>query len=364
MILVGPYPPPAGGVSTHIARLAEAIRARGLAVAVVNHYRTPVPHPLVIADLDRNPVRYWRVLRRLDAPVIHYHHSRWYTLVAAALALRRSPAATMITVHGGELEAFLRRRIPGIVPLTRWALESFDELVAVSVEIQRSLEAVVRRPVAVIPAYLPATDEPRALSERAEAFVVGGVTLVMSGSRPSIDGHGRTIYGLETAIEAFALLGERHRELRLAIFLASPPRSRREARLVEMIVARAGAEDVRRRIGMFYGEPLTAALRWAAVYLRPTVTDGDAVSVREALACGVPVLASDVVLRPAGVHTLALDPAVWAGAIESILQRGNRTPPTPAAGGSPGDDDRLARLIAIYDGLRPGAPAPAAVGVG
>jgi hypothetical protein len=38
----------------------------------------------------------------------------------------------------------------------------------------------------------------------------------------------------------------------------------------------------------------------ASVLIRPTATDGDANSIREALSLGIPVVASDVVTRPKG----------------------------------------------------------------
>src|ERR1700756_3650831 len=200
LILIGPYPPPLGGVSAHIVRLAHGARDRGLDVAVVNHFRTPDADPLVIAELRRNPWRYWRVLPTVGAQVLHYHHSRWDTLIAAACALRRSPAATVATVHGGELEPFLSSRKPGVVRLTRWALQRFDVLIAVSVEVQTSMETVVRRPVALIPAYLPDLGPQLSLSPAVDAFLAAGTPLVMSGYRLTVDKRGRTIYGLEIAV--------------------------------------------------------------------------------------------------------------------------------------------------------------------
>lgn len=47
----------------------------------------------------------------------------------------------------------------------------------------------------------------------------------------------------------------------------------------------------------------TDLLSKVEVYLRPTVTDGDSLAIREALALGVRVLASDVIDRPKGVIT-------------------------------------------------------------
>lgn len=347
LILVGPYPPPFGGISAHVARLARGTRLDGFSVGVVDHFGRGEEEPLIIAELRRNPWRYWRVLRAVRARVVHYHHARWSTLMATAWALRGSPAATVATVHGRELEPFLESRVPGVGALTRWALRSFDVLVAVSAEVERSLQAAVGHPVARIPAYLPDEDDRGELSAEADAFLRQGRSLVMAAYRLSVDGGGRTLYGLETAIDSFASVGRDHRDLRLAIFLASPPRSRREAQLLEGLVARSGDADLRGRIRVFYGQPLAPALGRAAVFLRPTLTDGDAVSIREALAAGLPVLASDVVARPEGVSVLPLDRARWVEEIDRTLKRGTG-PTRRALVGDP-----LRQLIDIYDGLRP-----------
>lgn len=346
VILVGPYPPPLGGVSGHIARLVRGAQAHGFTVGVVNHFGSGGAEPLIIAGLRRNPWRYWRVLRVVRARVIHYHHSRWSTLMATAWALRHSRAATIATVHGRELDPFLRSRVPGVVALTRWALRRFDVLIAVSAEIEESLRTAVGRPVALIPAYLPNGDDQAALSAEADAFLRQGRNLVMAAYRLSVDGRGHTIYGLETAIGSFASVARDHPELQLAIFLASSPRSRRESNLQQSLVRQAGDHEVRRRIGVFYGQPLAPALQLATVYLRPTLTDGDAVSIREAMAAGLPVLASDVVARPDGVTVLPLERSCWADAIDRALKHGTggtRCAPTA---------DPMGQLIGIYDRLR------------
>jgi glycogen(starch) synthase len=350
VILVGPYPPPFGGISAHIVRLAGGVRKQGLSVGIVNHFRTRGSDPQILADLRRNPWRYWWVLRRMRAGVVHYHHARWSTLLATACALRRSPASTVATVHGRELEPFLRSGVPGVAAITRWALRSFDVLIAVSAEIEQSLAPAVGHPVAVIPAYLPDGDDRSVLSAEADAFLRQGRSLVMAAYRLSVDGRGRTVYGLETAIGSFAAVAHDHPELRLAIFLASPPRSRRESHQLQSLVRQAGDQDVRRRIGVFYGQPLVQALQLATVYLRPTLTDGDAVSIREAMAAGLPVLASDVAARPDGVNIIPLERSRWAEEIDRALK--GTTDGTGATRCAPAADP-LRELIDIYDHLRP-----------
>jgi glycosyltransferase involved in cell wall biosynthesis len=205
----------------------------------------------------------------------------------------------------------------------------------------------------MIPAYLPDEDDPGELSEEADAFLRQGRSLVMAAYRLSVDGRGRTLYGLETAIDSFASVGRDHRDLQLAIFLASPPRSRREAQLLRGLVARALDPDLRGRIRVFYGQPLAPALGLATLFLRPTLTDGDAVSIREAMTAGLPVLASDVVGRPEGVTVLPLEVPRWAREIDRALNNGAAANATGSAA------DPLAQLLEIYDRLRP-RPAPGA----
>src|ERR1700757_2144157 len=125
ILLVGPYPPPFGGISAHVERLAQAARARGLGVQVFNHSNPRRRDDLIVASLRRNPWRYWHKLRKAEARVVHYHHSRWSTLVATALAVRGSAASTVATVHGRELDPCLHSRIPGVATLTRRALSTF-----------------------------------------------------------------------------------------------------------------------------------------------------------------------------------------------------------------------------------------------
>lgn len=344
VVLVGPYPPPFGGISAHMARVTEAIQAEGMTVGVLNHFCSRDDDPVILGNLRRNPLRYWHALRSIEARVVHYHHSRWSTLLAAALALRRSSSYTIATIHssGENFASLLRSPIPGVALATRRALNTFDVLIAVSVEAEQVLRPVVDQPPRVIPAYVSVGSDHLILSPEAAAFLRRGVNLLVAAWRLSVDRSGRTIYGLETAIDSFKALAPARPDLHLAVFLAAAPRSRREADRLGRLLERVHDSNVRSRIGVFCGEPLTPALRMAALYLRPTLTDGDAVSIREAIDAGVPVLASDVVVRPPGVSTLPLDPRCWTTAIEEVLARPHHIDHIPAAG------DSLAELIGIY----------------
>jgi glycogen(starch) synthase len=84
------------------------------------------------------------------------------------------------------------------------------------------------------------------------------------------------------------------------------------------------------------------------VVLRTTLYDGDSVSVREALAFGVPVIATDNGMRPSGVHLIpAQEPAKLLAAIEAALVAGR---PRPAASG----EENLEAVVRFYYELEGG----------
>jgi glycosyltransferase involved in cell wall biosynthesis len=104
------------------------------------------------------------------------------------------------------------------------------------------------------------------------------------------------VYGFDEAIDAVGGLRDTHP--RLGLLLIGEP---------------SGSEPYRTRIkslsldehvkmcGNLSHDECTTAIRRSSVFLRLTRFDGDSLSVREALALGVPVVATRTDFRPAGV---------------------------------------------------------------
>jgi glycogen synthase len=91
------------------------------------------------------------------------------------------------------------------------------------------------------------------------------------------------------------------------------------------------------------------------VFVRPTRADGDAISVREALALGRAVVASAVGHRPDGCLLVRPDDAdaLAAGLLGAVSRHGTRaaTPPLDAP-------DPFEAILALYASLGAAGPLP------
>jgi glycogen synthase len=355
LLLVGPYPPPLGGVSSHVRQVAEATAAAGYRIGVLDHFGGERTAPPVLAGLRRNPARYLLELGRRRAEVVHVHYagrtSILFAAAAAAARRRRPDERWLLTIHNHSLTPVLGSRLQG--HFARTALRQFDEIIAVSGEVR---DAVARhlpgKPVVTVPAYIGLGARGGELLEPATSAFLGGpgVTLVVSAYRVRTLRGGGDVYGLDVAARAFLELAAELPTLKLALFLAHPPRGWRAKRYLARIRAQLD-RDWPGRTRVAVGQPLVPSFGRRTVYLRPTRTDGDAVSVREALARHVPVIASDAASRPRGVRVVPLtDAGAWVVEVRRAVMAlafMDGLPSSPPAGPG-GADGSLSAMLALY----------------
>jgi glycosyltransferase involved in cell wall biosynthesis len=105
----------------------------------------------------------------------------------------------------------------------------------------------------------------------------------------------RKEYGFELLVEALAALRTRYPQLGCLVMGSGEDRAQAEA-----LVRQYGLDDAIFLAGDLDHELCLALMARSAVFVRPTFRDGDSISVREAKALGVPVVASNVGTRPEG----------------------------------------------------------------
>ena len=211
----------------------------------------------------------------------------------------------MLTLHGEPFSTLTRRR--GLDLFHRAAIRKADHVVAVNSHVGEAIAGLIPADrVSIIPAYLaPAPSEATLASPRIQSWLDEApglpilVTLVYRALPPLAS---RTdVYGLDLLSSMCERLIARGPAFRLALLLAQAPRGVDEHAYFASHESRLRAA-LGTRLGVFVDEYALPAIARAAVFLRPTRTDGDAVSIREAIALGVPVVASDAAPRPAGVR--------------------------------------------------------------
>ena len=279
-----------GGVLTSHTQLTAQLRAEGSEVLYVD---------------TGSARRALGALPRLwQRPAVHlFHITRLWRaiLLAPVFALQRG--RTVLVLHSGSVAGQLASMGRVRAALLRVSLAAYDEVWAVNEEIGRLLPPGSR----VVRVVTPFAVEPAA------------------GEGPQRTGHlislatnaGLPHYNAELGVEAVRRVREVWPDATLRI-LAYGHDGDAMARL-RSAVSRldwvelsfdAGPAEVR------------AVLEQSAVFLRPTSWDGDSVVVREALALGARVVASDVAARPAGVELAALDAAALA---EAVVHGGRRS---------------------------------------
>ncbi|HYV46336.1 MAG TPA: glycosyltransferase, partial [Myxococcaceae bacterium] len=121
--------------------------------------------------------------------------------------------------------------------------------------------------------------------------------------------HPSPVYGRQALFEALARVRRRVPHVGLAMFgVETASREARED------ARRAGVQDLIEDLGELRHLEALAVVEHASAFVRPTLADGDALTVREALALGTPCVASDVSARPEGTIVFrAGDPVDLAG---------------------------------------------------
>ncbi|HLT30092.1 MAG TPA: glycosyltransferase family 4 protein [Myxococcaceae bacterium] len=324
VLLIGDFPPPMGGVSVHVQRLHSLLRRRGLSVGGVDIGQGKVPGPGI--RKARTPSALIAALAREPVAVSHLHTSgnnaRAFQ-VAAAVGMMRGAGKgpLMATLHSGLLPGFLAASRSNRL-LARVALAPYVQLIAVSEAVAGALHG------AGLPASRIAVRE-AFLSEGLEEVRAQATRRPEPGPVLAFAHHPSPVYGRTLFFEALAQLSGKHPQVRARVH---GPGTGSDAFRED--VARFGLEGRLQILGEVSQERALASVATADLFVRPTFADGDAISVREALALGVRCVASDAAQRPRGVVTHRTgDVTSLVAAINGALAA---PPPAPDTGSDVG----------------------------
>ena len=354
--LVGPFPPPFGGMGVYFSSIEAGLRQAGL-----KPLRVPVPYAAVggwrrhlgrVAVFARAAV----AILRARPEVVHCVTGSQPNLIGNVLPLVAAQVVrrpSILSIAGGEFPAAVASYRGARRRLVRFILTRPQLLVACTDEIAAALlEVGVRESrITTVSNALPVRLDPRAeqvLPTDVEDFADRHAPLVAS-----ISGW-YDYYGSGDLLKAVRQLRLSHHRLGLVLMVKGGGNSDFRAELLDLLAH----DDLRDAVLVREDErAVFPILRRADVFVRTPHHEGDAISVREALAVGTPVVASDVGFRPGGVvRYRAADPVDLADSLRDALA-GHSV----GGGVDPGEGERnLDLLLATYrrlaghpDGARP-----------
>lgn len=279
LALVGPLPPPSGGMANQTMQLARLLEEEGCRVTLVQTNRPYRPSWIANFRGARALFRLAPYLRALwramdDADLVHVMANSgwaWHFFAAPAIWigwLRGRPV--VVNYRGGAAQAFLDRQWI----LVRPTLQRAACLIVPSRFLERVFEARKMR-VQIVPNIVDlARFHPSDRVERGWHVVV---------ARNLED-----IYDIPTALRAFAVVHRRHPHARLTVVGSGPALIMLE-RLADELALRGAVTFT----GRLDNARMADVYRSADLALNPSRVDNMPISLLEAMASGVPIVSTN-----------------------------------------------------------------------
>lgn len=338
VLLIGDYPPPYGGISVHVQQLSRFVAQSGAECRVLDIEPGTTSKEGAIRVRGYSDFL-WNLMTFFFRGYVSHIHTNghnfkswlaiWVVAWVGFLFRRRNVA----TLHSGLMPAY----VGAGGSLTRWFIKSalwpLGTVIAVNEEIERALSElkVARNRILVLPAFsLGARSSmiPEFIADCRAKFTPMVASAVYLEKE----------YGTELLIEACVHLREKYPHLGCLIM-----GSGREEETLRAQIKKSKGEEFIILLGNLPHELCLSVMEKSDLFVRPTYFDGDAISVREALALGIPTVASRVGFRPDGVFLF--DPG---NVTDLIVQMEKGLKEAVAAKGHE-EDQNLAEIHRIYE---------------
>ncbi len=285
ILLIGPYPPPHGGVSVHVSGIHRQLMAAGVRCRVLDTSR------------DRPGLRFGIVvLRRAWQGWTLHLHTNGHNLKSWVLALGcglagQAGGGCILTLHSGMAPCYLRAAPRWGRRLAAFVCSLYTRVICVSDGIRDAIVSLglPAHRAEIVPAWLK--------TERLEVSLDPSILAWMGRHQPLLSTalSFRPEYGFDLLATAVARLRLGYPSVGCIVMGTGEQRDEAERRIREM-----GLEENVLMLGDVDHDACLALISASDVFVRPTLEDGDSISVREALSLGVPVVASRTGTRPAG----------------------------------------------------------------
>lgn len=294
MLIIGPAPLSIGGVAIHIRRLANLLKD-DLDITYVDEGRERFDGFFNLRSLNL-----YKYLKLVFAADVVYINSgvpilRIFHILICKLLLRKT---TVVTIH----HDVTRERI---VSLTKFFVKRCDTLMVVNETTKEIFTGVVKKLI-YLSAFIPPdikleTELPNDITNWCKKCREDkDAVLMVSNAWNLVLYDGCDLYGLDLCLEAMnMLLNEQAKKNFYLIFVVASNTS--NLALIEEYKNFVINNGLQNNVLIWEsGLSFIRLINEADIVLRTTNTDGEALTIREAISLGKKIIASDVIPRPEG----------------------------------------------------------------
>jgi len=327
-ILTG-FPPPYGGVGVHVDRLIDIAMAEGVPYRVYDRLGKTIPERKITAS-GSTARAFLQLLITLKERVVHLHNNGIIALVVAISILSWRSKTVLLTIHSQKPMRNHEKACRLIRYLFETRLRKVNRIFAVSTEIADGLigMGVPSDRVCVAPAFVPPSArhvDSSNLSKEIRQFLKVRSPIIGSHAWFGYFIDGVHVYSLDMIALLAKHLVRQNPTVGIYTVISGTYDETHRRRILDL-----RKEEKLEENWMIIETPFHAAALYAKtdVFVRPTITDGDSISIRECLHLAIPVIASDAVDRPAGciLHE-SRNPDALIAAVDALLAGTTAQPP-------------------------------------
>lgn len=297
-------PPPYGGVSVHVERLIGVAEEECIPVKLYDWRKSgnTIKNYTYAGPTLSRIINVFYFLFKFKEPAIHFHNNGVSTLIPAIFIASFRGKHVFLTIHGEKLIQEYKKCSVVRRFLLKKALSRCDHLFCVSSSIAKWAAALgcSFSSISLSPAFIKPTRDQISeenLSDEMKKFLRSHSPIIGThGWFGSFVG-GKHVYSFELIAEMAVQIRKKFPNCGIYTVVSG---NYSEKHREDIFLKRQ--QNELDKDWMIIEEPFHAASLFSRsdLFIRPTITDGDSVSVRECLSLGVPVIASDAVFRPEG----------------------------------------------------------------
>lgn len=281
LVIIGPYPPPYGGVSVHIQRIARLLQIHNIPYVVFDQYYTEDRLNNVYPTMKK--ISWWFCFLFCKSPkLVHFHQFSFFIFIYAFIYSRFHSTKIYISIHNEDLlnHSILKRWFS--IFLMRFTANV--SIIVVSQKLFSHLNEYDKISIHYIPAYVPpVVTSPKSLADKINSY-----KMVFFFNAWRLNEQESNVYGFDLLLK----LALEYNDIIFFCFVG-------DIKSGDFVTKKSAYFNVT-NIKSIVGENLVDYMHEADLFLRLNREDAYGVSIKESLDLGVPVIASNVCLRPSG----------------------------------------------------------------